>query len=79
MSHTMVPQEQATEIVRVTVNLPEETATQFRQLADTQGKTFTQSLREAISLKLFVTAELREGAKLLVEKPDKTIREIVFQ
>jgi hypothetical protein len=65
--------------VRVTINLPEELAVDLRRYAEGNGKTFTQALKEAISLKLFVERVLSEGAKLLVEHPDKTIREIVFQ
>ena len=65
--------------MKVTVNLPEETVQALRQLADQEGKTFTQSMKEAISLKLFVTDLIDEGSKLLVERPDKSIREVWFQ
>lgn len=65
--------------VKVTVNLPEDMAAALRELAESQGKTFTQVLKEAIALKLFVSDLLRQGAKLLVEYKDKTVERIVFQ
>jgi hypothetical protein len=65
--------------VRVTVNLPESLASALRRLAESEGKTFTQVLKEAIVVKLYVEQALADDAKFLVEMPDKTIREIVFQ
>jgi hypothetical protein len=64
--------------LKVTVNLPEDLATNLKQLAARDAKTFTQVLKEAISLKLFVDDLTRGGAKLLVEHRDKTIERIVF-
>jgi hypothetical protein len=69
---------QVANVVKVTVNLPEDLAVRLRTLAESEGKTFTQALREAITLKLFVSELLASGAKVLVEQKDKTIREIVF-
>ena len=65
-------------VAKVTVNLPEDMAASLKELADGDGKTFTQALKEAISLKLFVEELFDEGAKLLIERKDKTIERIVF-
>lgn len=67
------------DVVKVTVNLPEEMAAQLKALAASEGKTFTQALKEAISLKLFVSDLMKSGAKLLIEHRDKTIERIVFR
>lgn len=66
-------------VVKVTVNLPEEMAAELKALAESEGKTFTQVLKEAISLKLYVADVLSAGGRLLVESRDKTIERIVFQ
>jgi predicted DNA-binding protein len=65
-------------VVKVTVNLPEGLAQRFRKWAQDNGKTFTTALREAIKLRLFVSEQLEDGAKLLVEEPDGKIRQIEF-
>jgi hypothetical protein len=65
-------------VAKVTVNLPEEMAAALRELAEQEGKTFTQALKEAISLKLFVADVVEQGGKLLVEYPDKTVERILF-
>jgi hypothetical protein len=71
-------QAQGAKTVKVTVNLPESLAATLKELADQEQKTFTQALKEAISLKLFVSDLLRQRAKLLVEYKDKTVERIVF-
>jgi predicted transcriptional regulator len=66
--------------VKVTVNLPRELANELRQLAEREHKTFTQVLKEAISLKLFVDDEVvAQKRKLLIENADKSIERIVFR
>jgi hypothetical protein len=65
-------------ITKVSVNLPEAMVSQLRALADSEGETFTQVLKEAIALKFYVTRALADGAELLVKRPDGTVREIVF-
>lgn len=68
----------AAKVVRVTVNLPETLARALRTLAEQQGKSFTQALKEAISLKLYIDQARKEGATVLLETPGKPQRELVF-
>jgi predicted DNA-binding protein len=81
MTTAAEPQQQAAtaNVVKVTVNLPEDLAVRLRAWAHEHGKTFTTALREAITLKLFVSEQLENNSKLLVEQEDGTVREIVFQ
>jgi hypothetical protein len=82
MATAAEPQQQAAtaaNVVKVTVNLPEDLAVRLRTWAHNHGKTFTTALREAITLKLFVSEQLESNSKLLVEQEDGTVREIVFQ
>ena len=63
---------------RVTVNLPDDMVVSLKELAERDGKTFTQALKEAISLKLFVAELFEQRAKLLVQYPDKSVERILF-
>ena len=67
------------DVVKVTVNLPEQMVAQLKELAASEGESFTQALKEAIAMKLYIEDALGEGAKLLLELPDKSLREIVFR
>lgn len=64
--------------VKLTVALPKPAIDAITELAQEQGKTKTQVLREAIALKLYVERELAvPGTRLLLQRGDET-REIVF-
>lgn len=67
------------EPVRVTVNLPETLAVDLRALAEEQGKTFTQALKEAIALKLYIDRAVSGGATVLLEQAGRPVRELVLQ
>ena len=64
--------------VKVTVNLPEDLAAELKALAKKQHKTFTQALKEAIALKLFVEGELEKKSTVLIRQQDGTTREVTF-
>lgn len=73
-------QVEAPPTVKVTVVLPEEMAAALKTEAKSSGITFTQALKEAIALKLFVADILEEGGTLVVEQPGKRKKElVVFQ
>ena len=76
-----VEQEQTTApaITKVTVNLPEETVRDLRRLARKQGISMTQVLRYAIALESFVVDERSGGSKLLIERADGRVREVVIR
>ena len=65
--------------VKLSVNLPEDTVSKLREIAEKRGITLTEALRRAISHERFLEDEVENGGKVLVEKPDKTVREIVFR
>ncbi len=68
----------AIKTVKTTVNLPDAMFRQLKVSAESRGDTFTQALKEAISLKIYVDEALAAGGKLLLELSDRSIREIVF-
>jgi hypothetical protein len=63
---------------KVTVNLPEEAVEAIQGYADTHGITFTEALRQFISRQKYFNDEVDAGSKLLIEKPDKSLREVVI-
>ena len=65
--------------VKVTVNLPEELVETLRKYAEERGITLTEAIRRAIAHERYFTTEIELGGTVLIEKPDKSIREVVLQ
>jgi hypothetical protein len=63
---------------KVTVNLPDGTVSTLRDIAQDRGITLTEALRQTIESQRYLDQEIRRGGKVLVEKPDQTLRQIVF-
>jgi len=63
--------------VKVTVNLPEEAVAFLREYAEERGITMTEALRRMLSNEKYIVEEVEEGGKVLIEKKDKTVRELV--
>jgi hypothetical protein len=43
------------------------------------GASYAEVVRRALGTELFLIKEQREGARLLLERPDKTVREIILR
>lgn len=64
--------------IKVTVNLPEEVVQILRKYAEERGITLTEALRRAITHENYFANQIEAGGTVLIEKPDKTIREVVL-
>jgi predicted transcriptional regulator len=64
---------------KLTVNLTDEALTALRELADKRGVTLGQALGQAIASEKFLQDEVSKGGKVLIEKPDQTVREVVLR
>ena len=64
---------------KVTVNLSTEAVQALQDIADSRGVTLTEALRQAIATEKFLSEEVRQGNKILVERPDQGIREIILR
>jgi predicted transcriptional regulator len=64
---------------RMSITLSSDAAKWLEFLADTQGITQTEALRKAIATEAYIQKEILEGSKILVQKADKEIREVVFR
>lgn len=64
---------------RMSVTLSGDAAKWLESLAESQGITQTEALRKAIATEAYIQREISEGSKILVQKADKEIREVVFR
>jgi hypothetical protein len=64
--------------VKVTVNLPQEVIEILRNYAEERGITLTEAIRRAITHENYFAEQIEAGGTVLIEKPDKTIREVVL-
>jgi predicted transcriptional regulator len=64
---------------KLTVNLNDEAMSALRELADKRGVTLGQALGQAIASEKFFSDEISKGGKVLIEKPDRTVREVVIR
>lgn len=64
---------------RISVSLSADTAQMLEYLAKTQGITQNEALRKAIATEGYFQKEIRAGSKVLLQKSDKEIREVVFR
>jgi hypothetical protein len=65
-------------VARVSVNLPWKVWEVLEAMAKEDQITRTEALRRAISTEAYIWRARREGANVLIEKPDKTVERVVF-
>jgi len=66
--------------IKVTVNLPEGTVSAIKSIAEAQGTTVTEALRQVIETQYFLRNEILKGNNLLIQNPeDKSMRQIEFR
>jgi predicted transcriptional regulator len=64
---------------KVTVSLSQEAVDALNQIADSRGVSLTEALRQAIASEKFLSDEVSKGSKILVERPNQPVREIVIR
>lgn len=67
------------EKTKLTVNLTDEAIAALKALADKRGISLGQALGQAIASEKFLQDEVNKGGKVLIEKPDHTVREVVLR
>ena len=72
-------QSKSSELKRMTINLPADTARMLELLSDLQGISQIEAIRRAISTEAYIQREVKNGSKILVQPPDNQIRELVFR
>jgi Ribbon-helix-helix protein, copG family len=64
---------------RLSVSLSDDAANLLEFLAQSQGITQNEALRKAIATEAYLLEERTQGTKVLLQKPDKEIREVLFR
>lgn len=67
------------ETKKLSIRLAPEFAQKLEELAKDQGISLNSALQRAIATEFFVKSEIRQGSKIVIEKPDRTFKEVVFQ
>jgi len=62
---------------KVTVNLPEDQVEFLQKLARKEDLAFTTVLRRAINSEKFFVKQEEAGNKVLIEEPDRSIRQVM--
>jgi Arc/MetJ-type ribon-helix-helix transcriptional regulator len=71
------PQRSSGGVQRVNVNFSEQAYQTLQDLASRSGKSMSEVLREAIALKAWFDRERAEGSRILVERPNGQVREVI--
>lgn len=64
---------------RVSVSLPLDTIEKLDTIASRHGITMTDAIRRAIATEAYIDNEIQEDNKILIQKSDNTLREVVFR
>jgi hypothetical protein len=64
---------------KVTVSLTGEAIGAVREIALARGISVSEALRQAIGTEKFITDERSKGSKILIERPDQSLREVVIR
>ncbi len=64
---------------RISVSLSPDTVEKLRSLASAKHISFTEALRQSVLDEVYFQEEIAKGGKILIQKPDSTLREIVFR
>jgi len=64
-------------VQRVNVNFSEQAYRTLQDLAAASGKSMSEILREAIALKAWFERERSDGGKILVERSNGQVREVI--
>ena len=67
------------EKTKLTVNLTDDALQALRELAESSNMTLGQALGQAIASEKFLRDEVKKGGRVLIEKPDQTLREVVLR
>jgi hypothetical protein len=59
--------------------LPLDTIKKLDQIASRHGITMTDAIRRAIATEAYIESEIQQDSKILIQKSDNTLREVVFR
>lgn len=69
----------AVNTTKVTVNLPDDTVEAIKTIAEQNGTTVTEALRQVIENQRFLRDEAQNGNKVLIQNvADNSVRQVIF-
>jgi len=66
-------------VVKTTVNLTPDAINALRELATARGTSVAEVIRRAIWIEKYLHDAVKSGGKILVQDPDKTMKELVLR
>jgi hypothetical protein len=64
---------------RMSISLSADAVQMLEYIAKSQGLTQNEALRKAIATEAYLLREMAQGSKVLLQKADKEVREVVFR
>ena len=64
---------------RVSVSLPLDTIEQLDKIANRHGITMTDAIRRAVATEAYLDNEIQENSKILIQKSDNSLIEVIFR
>ena len=64
---------------RVSVSLPLDTIEQLDKIANRHGITMTDAIRRAVTTEAYLDNEIQENSKILIQKSDNSLIEVIFR
>jgi len=77
--NTVMAAKDKCETKRVSVSLPLDTIKKLDAIASRHGITMTDAIRRAIATEDYIESEIQADSKILIQKSDNTLREVVFR
>lgn len=64
--------------VKTTITLPEDAVAVMHELAEARNVSLAEVVRRALTIEKYLSDARKDGCRILVEDPDKLIKEIVI-
>jgi hypothetical protein len=73
-----MPRSTARGALKTTISPPEDRVAVLRELANARNVSFAEVVRRAITVEKYLNDARNEGCRILIEDPEKLIKEIVI-
>ncbi|HEV7424897.1 MAG TPA: CopG family transcriptional regulator [Thermoanaerobaculia bacterium] len=73
-----MPRSTARGALKTTISLPEDTLAALRELAKARNVSFAEVIRRAVTMDKYLNDARKDGCRILIEDPEKLIKEIVI-
>ncbi len=61
------------------ISLSDDVIKKLQEIAQRRGISMTEAIKIAINTEDYIQTQIEKGGKILVEKPDNTLREVIFK